>query len=205
MKDALTMLQTGGPLTYLVLLVFALPAPIRGFFALTRSRSQARKEFLELWKNGDKNDDFWLELMIRHCFGEALPAALVRRVMHLPAAPTALANLALSWSWFTYDVETASLQWKRKWRGRWRWAMIEYYACNVAYMVLGTIGVMSILAWLFKSVALLGGLVCLLGAISISPRLVNMGFAIKAFKGLSTLFVHQQDQSLTVINVIGPL
>ena len=70
MKDVLNMLQTGGSLTYLVLALFALPVPIRGFFALTRSRSQSRKEFLELWKDGDKSDDFWLELMIRHGLGE---------------------------------------------------------------------------------------------------------------------------------------
>jgi hypothetical protein len=196
MKDVLTLLRTGGALAYLVLALYALPVLARGLFALKRSRSQERKEFLELWKDGDKSDDFWLELMVRHCFGEALPAVLIRHVMCLPAAPSKLANLAKSWSWFTYDIRTGRLEWKSKWRGKWKWAIIELRALGALYMVLGSVGLLSVWAWfILSNNKLLEFSVCLLAAVMILPHLVNLDLANAAFKELSPLLVRVESAS----------
>jgi hypothetical protein len=114
MKDVLSLLQTGGVLGHLVLIAFAVYVLAKAVFELKHNRNQGRKEFLELWKDGDKSDDFWLEMMISHCFGRVLPAPLVRRVIDMPTAPLKLANLASAWSLLTYDSAAGCLVWRKK-------------------------------------------------------------------------------------------
>ncbi|GLQ50935.1 hypothetical protein ACFFJT_07010 [Dyella flava] len=193
MKDVVALLRTGGALAYLVLALFALPVLARGMFALKRSRSQERKEFLELWKDGDKADDFWLELMIRHCFGEALPAVLVRRVMCFPAAPSKLASLARSWSLLTYDTEMGRLEWRSRWREVWRWRGVELRVFEALYMVLGSVGLLSVWAWFILSERIfLESSSGLVAAAMILPHLVNLDSANDAFKELSPLLAHKE-------------
>jgi hypothetical protein len=142
MKDIFSLLSTGNWLACSIVCVFAIGFLIKGVFALKTSRSQQRKEFLELWKDGDKSDDFWLELMIRHCFGSALPAALVRRVMQLPASSVKLVDLAFAWSWFDYDPREGRLDWKAAWRRRSKRFTLELVLFRGIYGVLVFIGIM---------------------------------------------------------------
>jgi hypothetical protein len=197
MKDVMALLRTGGALAYLVLALYVLPVLARGLFALKRSGSQERKEFLELWKDGDKSDDFWLELMVRHCFGEALPAVLVRRVVCLLAAPSKLSDLARSWSRFTYDTKTGRLEWKSKLRGMWKWGVIELRFFQVLYLVLGTFGLLSVWVWpALSNNKLHTGLVYLLGAAMTLFYLVSLELANAAFKELSPLLAHIESTSV---------
>lgn len=203
MKDVLALLQTGAPLAYFVLTLFALPVLVRGLFALTRSRSQARKEFLELWKDGDKSDDFWLELMIRHCFGEALPASLVRRVIKLPGSPAKLTAIAGSWSWFVYDSESGRLDWKTEWRRVHKRNVIELLLCRVAYAIFGMVGMLAVQTQPPHSGSFIFGVVFLVAAMTCLVHSLNLEIASDELKRVWPLLpstLHRQKGQCTLAN-----
>jgi hypothetical protein len=200
MKDVLSLLQTGGVLGHLVLIAFAVYVLAKAVFELKHNRNQGRKEFLELWKDGDKSDDFWLEMMISHCFGRVLPAPLVRRVIDMPTAPLKLANLASAWSLLTYDSAAGCLVWRKKWLGRWKWALVGVKTIGTIYMLLGVVGGMSLLAWIISSVAFPPGLICLVGAAAILPLLVNLELANDTFKEMAPLLAEiEQSQNKSTL------
>lgn len=167
------MLASGSLLAYLVLFFSAVPLLSRGIFALKKSRSQQRREFLELWKDGDKSDDFWLELMIGHCFGRALPAALVRQVIRLPSAPAKLSDLSLSWSWLAYDTASARLHWREERRNRGRNSTIELRVCLAVYVMFAMIGILFTWKMPANSTAFLCGV----------PKRAGAGSATQTFTG----------------------
>lgn len=106
-------LEAGGPglLVPAVLFVLVLYA-IRGLHGLHGRRSQYRKEFLELWDPKRGEDDFWLEVSVRHLFGTYLPASVIRIALAHPAKSQSLLDLSELWPLFRYDAETKRVSWQ---------------------------------------------------------------------------------------------
>jgi hypothetical protein len=189
MKDVLSLLSAGGVLAYLIVGLSLVPLFVKGIFALKISRSQQRKEFLELWKDGDKNDDFWLELMISHCFGAALPAALVRRVMRLPASPAMLSEIASSWSWFVYDSNSGRLDWKSDWRRKPSRSTVELRFYQAVYMILAFPGLMAMWKSSAHSDAFTSGAVFLVLSMPFLWHATNLSIASDTLKEMSAKLV----------------
>jgi hypothetical protein len=103
----------GALLVPLALLV-ALAVLAKGTFSLHRSKSQNRKEFLELWR-GEHPDDLWLEVAVRHLVGEYMPAALIRSLRTSPQAGRALIEVAECWPLLEVDDETGQVRWRHAW------------------------------------------------------------------------------------------
>jgi hypothetical protein len=190
MKDIFSILSTGGWLAYLIVCFSAIPLFARGIFALKSSNSRNRKEFLELWKDGDKSDDFWLELMIRHCFGRALPAALVRRVMQLPASPAKLADLAASWSWFDYDQREGRLDWKVARRRGPKRSTLELRLSYAIYGTFAFVGLMIVQKVPVSSHLFIWGVICVAFSIPFMFHIANLSIALDTFKELSPLLAN---------------
>lgn len=189
MKDILTLLNTGGLLAYLIVGLSVIPLLVKGIFALKTSRSQERKEFLELWKDGDKSDDFWLELMVRHCFGAALPAALIRRITQLPASPAMLSDLASSWSWFAYDSKSGYLDWKVTWRRKPKWSAIELRLHQTIYGIFAFIGMMAMWKFPLHSNAFVLGVVSIVISAPFLLHSTNLSLASDTLKEVSPQLV----------------
>jgi hypothetical protein len=185
MKDIFSILSTGGWLAYLFVCLSAIPLFARGIFAIKGSTSRNRKEFLELWKDGDKSDDFWLELMIRHCFGRALPAALVRRVMRLPASPAKLSDLAMSWSWFDYDQREGRLDWKVARRKQSKRFALELRLSQTAYVIFAFVGLMLVQKMPVGSQLFIWGVICVVFSIPFMVHSTDLSIASDTLKELS--------------------
>lgn len=139
MKEWLEAFDRGGFIAWVVCAVVLFPTVIRGLFALHQQRSRSRKELLELWKDRNVNDDFWLETLVRHSYGTSLPAALIKYLVEFRLPSSRLARLASNWAWFEYDAPNQLVCWKgvRKHKAV---RSAERIACFTAYFVLGICG-----------------------------------------------------------------
>lgn len=187
MKDILDVLSAGSWLAYLALVLSVLPLIAKGLFAMRTSRSRERKEFLELWRDGDKSDDFWLELMIRHCFGATLPASLVRRVIQLPESPARLTALASEWSWFVYDASTGQLDWKSEWRRVQMRNTFDLWLCRLAYVFFAFLGMLIVQTRPTHSVPFIFGIFSLAIAFASLIHSLNLDFASGVLKKMRCL------------------
>lgn len=127
----------------------------KGVFSLTRSRSQDRRDFLDLFRGHDAQSDLWVTVAVRHVFGAYLPATLIRQLMSSPQPGRALLEVAGAWDFLDMDDETGQLTWRRK---RFRVASARKFAVralNVLYFVLASISLW--LAYLCVTGALAGG------------------------------------------------
>src|SRR5690242_1795494 len=79
------------------ILVAMLVAAIKGFFGVFNRKGQTRKEFLEHWDAGRKEDDVWLEVTVRHLFGEYLPADVIRLALQQLHKTLAIREIAEIW------------------------------------------------------------------------------------------------------------
>lgn len=86
----------------------------RGLFTVARSHSQDRKEFLDLFRNHEAQNDLWLTVAVRHVFGAYLPANLIRQLMSSPQPGRALLEVGRAWDFIDMDDETGELFWRRK-------------------------------------------------------------------------------------------
>lgn len=123
---------------------------VRGLFGIHRSKSQNRKEFLELWAHGQLQDDIWLEVSVRHLFGTYLPASLIRSLLQSPQAARALLEVSESWDFLDMDDETKEVKWKkerysdpnkRNWSRRlfsWSYFVCMGLALFIGYLMLAT-------------------------------------------------------------------
>ena len=67
MKVPTEKIVDGGWGSVVAVVLFIIPLMVRGVHAVNRSRSQQRKEFLEIWEDGRlSGHDLWIELAIRH-------------------------------------------------------------------------------------------------------------------------------------------
>lgn len=145
----------------------------RGLFGLHGRRSQARKEFLELWNDARASDDLWLEVSIRHLVGDYLPAHVVRLALAGPDKAQSLFDLAELWPLLRYDRETRTVAWlharhrdpARRTRGRFVLYAV-YFICAIgAYLsavVAANSGPATASGWAFGVLTIILTLVALL-------------------------------------------
>ncbi len=130
-------LEMGGqgffiPAVLSVLVLYA----TRGLFGLHGRRSQHRKDFLELWDSARSQDDFWLEVVVKHLIGVYLPAHAIRLALAQPNRSDALFELAELWPLWRYRPDSEKVEWlnrhhqvisKRK--AIRKMILIAYFAC----------------------------------------------------------------------------
>lgn len=138
-KEWLDVFEHGGALAWVACVVVLLAGGTKGIFALYKQKSQARKELLEFWREGDKEDDFWLETLIRHNFGTFLPACLIKYLVRSRSPGSRLAKLAANWSWFEFDAPNHRILWKGL-RGSSLVRVVDRVLSLSCYAVLGMIG-----------------------------------------------------------------
>lgn len=86
---------------------------IKALYTLHGSRSQRRKEFLELWKDdSSKCDNLWIEMAIRHAFGKSIPADVVKEIISRPDCAKNLTDISIAWKYLKY--ENGSISWSKK-------------------------------------------------------------------------------------------
>ncbi len=105
-------LEMGGqgfiiPAVLSVLVLYA----TRGLFGLHGRRSQNRKDFLELWDSARSQDDFWLEVVVKHLIGVYLPAHVIRLALAQPNRSDALFELAELWPLWRYRPDAEKVEW----------------------------------------------------------------------------------------------
>jgi hypothetical protein len=144
----------------------------KGLFSLHRSRSQKRKEFLELWR-ADPPDDLWTEVAIRHLIGEYLPASIIRMLCTSPQAGRALGEIAESWPLLEMDDETGDVRWlkpryaspatRRRWRRGFNVGYFVLFGAGlfVGYLLFVTSKPFPMLYWVYPITGMLLGLICL--------------------------------------------
>lgn len=111
----------------------------KGIYGLRRSRNQDRKDFLDLWAKSDKADGFWLQVAVRHLYGENLPMPLIRHLLGLPQAARGLVEVSFAWRLLDIDDATGELYWRnprhyRPWVRVWeaRLYLIGYLTMGLA-------------------------------------------------------------------------
>lgn len=113
MIDKLIELGDGRLLIPLVIVVTG-AAFAKGVFTLFRSRSQDRRDFLDLFRGHGAQSDLWVTVAVRHVFGAYLPTSLIRQLMSSPQPGRALLEVASAWSFIDMDDETNELSWRIK-------------------------------------------------------------------------------------------
>lgn len=88
---------------------------VRGLFSLLRSRSQDRRDFLDLFREWESRGDLWVTVAVRHLFGAYLPSALIRQLMAGPQPGRAMQEVANAWSFLDVNDETGEVFWRRRW------------------------------------------------------------------------------------------
>ncbi len=89
-------------------------AMAKGAFSLFRSRSQDRKDFLDLFRGHESQSDLWITVAVRHVFGAYLPESLIRQLMSSSQPGRALLEVGAAWDFIDMDDETGELSWRRK-------------------------------------------------------------------------------------------
>jgi hypothetical protein len=183
---------SGGALLVPLAVLLATTAVAKGLFSLHRSRSQNRKEFLELWR-GEQPDDLWTEIAVRHLVGEYLPASIIRQLRASPQAGRALGEIAESWPLLEMDDETGDVRWlksryasptKRKgWRRGFNAGYFVLFGVGlfVGYLLFVTSKPFPALYWIYPIAGILLGLSCLHHA----DRLKTADRAVPRWLGLT--------------------
>ncbi|MBB2758112.1 UNVERIFIED_ORG: hypothetical protein GGR68_002270 [Xanthomonas campestris] len=137
------MIAAGGPGLLIPIVLFALIIyATRGLFDLHGRRSQHRREFLEHWDPKRADDDLWLEVTVRHLYGQPLPAHVIRTALSHPHCSQALMDLSEIWEFYQYDSDTQTVRWAhtrhkravRRWLNH-RWSLVRYFL--LASMAMG--------------------------------------------------------------------
>jgi len=110
----------------------------KGVFNLSRSRSQDRRDFLDLFRGHDAQSDVWTNVAVRHAFGAYLPSTLIRQLMSLPQLGRALLEVATAWDFFDMDDQTGELRWRRDWLRAAKTRKIAVRLLDTFYLLLGT-------------------------------------------------------------------
>lgn len=128
----------------------------KGFYGLHRSRSQDRKDFLDLWAKADKSDDLWLQVAIRHIFGENLPSSVIRHLMVQPQASQSLGDMAFAWPLLDMNETSGELKWRAPRHFSPRIRRIERMAWLTGYVLLAALGFGSVWLAVIAGKSLLG-------------------------------------------------
>lgn len=177
-----------------VLLIVASTSLAKAVFGMQRSVSADRKDFLELWSRPADKDDAWVEVAVRHLFGEYLPAAVIRSLLTSPQVGRALREVSAAWPLLEMDDETRQLRWKRGRHSSARRRNNEVKVLNLLYFALagssltcvwlGCVGQFSVIGrfncWAYAFLALCGAAFCLVRA----GQLESAGKAVRRWLGL---------------------
>jgi len=177
-----------------LILIVAGVALAKAVFSMQRSVSAERKDFLELWNQPADKDDAWVEVAVRHLFGEYLPASLIRSLLTSPQAGRALREVSAAWPLLDMDDETQQLRWKlerhssaRSRRNEVRVLNFLYFALagsSMACVWLGCVGQFGALArfncWAYAFLSLCGAAFCIMR----SDQLESAGKAVPRWLGL---------------------
>jgi hypothetical protein len=87
---------------------------VRTLFSVHRTKSQHRRDFLELWPTVQAPDDLWIEVAIRHLYGEHLPAAVIRSLQRASQPALALRQISSAWALLAMDDETNEIRWRSR-------------------------------------------------------------------------------------------
>jgi len=136
-----SVVKDGDLIAIAVLVGLAAVPMIKGIFALSATRRQRRKEFLELWKADSLDSSgLWLEEVILHRYGAAIPAELICHVSGLSWPSKKLRRLAMSAGFLRMDEMGQAVTWSKTHRTRAFWLELEMVASVVAYVVLAALG-----------------------------------------------------------------
>ncbi|MFD0738511.1 hypothetical protein ACFQZQ_04320 [Lysobacter koreensis] len=136
---------TGGWMLIPIVVAVAGTAVAKGLFGVYRSKSQDRKDFLDLWERRESPDDLWLEVAVRHQFGAYLPAPLIRSLQRSSQAGRALLEVSECWDMLDMDDETGEVHWraKRYANPRHRWWMQKVFTAGY-YVLMFAAGILAI-------------------------------------------------------------
>jgi len=148
-----------------IILIVAGAALVKGLFSLLRSRSQDRRDFLELFRDWQDKDNLWITVAVRHLFGAHLPIALIRQLMSSPQPGRAMLEIANAWTFFDMDDETGEISWRRKFLSKtWArraiiWGFPVFYAVSfmlaiwMGYLAVArsTTMLASVVLWVYAS------------------------------------------------------
>ncbi len=107
---------------------------IKALYTLHGSRSQRRKEFLELWKDDpSKRDNLWIEMAVRHAFGKSIPASVVKEIIRRPDCAKNLTDISIAWKYLKY--ENGSISWSKKRFNTARKRTVGIWILNASYFL----------------------------------------------------------------------
>ena len=184
----------GGKLLIPLIVVAVGVALAKGVFTVARSRSQDRKEFLDLFRDHEAQSDLWMTVAVRHVFGAYLPASLIRQLMSAPQPGRALLEIGRAWDFIDMNDETGELFWRRKIFRAARARKVAVVVLGVVYFVLVsaalflayicvTGNVDGKALWIAWTYAILSGLGAL-GALAYGDNLKDANKAVGRWLGL---------------------
>ena len=108
----------------------------KGLYALHGSRSQRRREFLELWQvDALKRDHLWIEMAVWHAFGRQIPADVIRTIVKKPDCARNIAAITIAWKYLKY--ERGTIQWaKKRFNSKWK-RSIGHAILLISYAISG--------------------------------------------------------------------
>lgn len=136
--------ETGSLLLVPLAMIIAGLYLVKGAYGLHRSRSQDRKDFLDLWARADKSDDLWLQVAVRHVYGENLPSSLIRHLIGQPQAARGLSELAFAWPLLDMDDASGQLRWRNSRHFSSPIRYLEQNAWFAGYWILGLLSLFSV-------------------------------------------------------------
>lgn len=150
------------PAVLFALLLYA----ARGLFSLHGRRSQHRKDLLDMWSEPRSQDDFWLEVAVRHWLGTYMPAHVIRLGLEQPDKTQSLLDLSELWPLLVYDSRKGTVRWARarhcdpaKVRLERLAVMAAYFVCAFAAIGCGRLaaqlGTTTFSGWFYGALALL--------------------------------------------------
>lgn len=162
------MIAAGGPGLLIPIVLFALIIyATRGLFDLHGRRSQHRREFLEHWDPKRADDNLWLEVTVRHLYGQPLPAHVIRTALSHPYCSQALMDLSEIWEFYQYDSDTQTVSWAhtrhkravRRWLNH-RWSLARYFllACLAMAATYVAANASGLSQWLYAVAAAVLGI-----------------------------------------------
>ncbi len=166
-----------------ILIAIAGTALVKALFVFHGSKSQARREFLELWKRREAEDDLWLEVAVRHLFGDYLPATVIRLLQQRAQAGRALREISECWSLLEIDSETSEVRWcaarhanprRRRWEQKsflMAYFLLTFLGLFFAWLLLRAEGMATLdssILWIYVFCAVGSGFWCLFRAETLS-------------------------------------
>lgn len=120
------------PLAFSVVLGFAAKT-LLGWHQL---RGQNRKEFLDFWQGGNREDDILLEVAVRHLTGTYIPANVIRAVDTVPDKVDSLLEIAEIWPLLKIDRVTSEVTWRSEKHATHHMRQRRWWAWNVGYVLI---------------------------------------------------------------------